>query len=235
MHPIKKDSILDAWQCCIRHLCSYSSLEEFNLLVVIKNPTNIENSWLDKYNTRNPDNIVPSTRNVVNTIFPYKYIDCDEKTTYERYMKAHQWKKERGRNNKWGTYFERIISFPPAKFSERPINQLGRIILSINQYNINLKAAYVIHTSSPSLDSIKIMGNPCLQYLEFLCPDKNTISLLAVYRNHDYFNKALGNFIGLGYLLNFVCNHTNRAPGELICHSAHAYIESKKKALQIIE
>ncbi len=234
MHLIKNDNMLNAWQCCVRHLCSRPSSEEFNLIVVISNPDDIQKSWLEGYNPSKYDR----TCNVVNTIFPYKYIDEDEETVYKKYMTIHQEaQKRKPRNKRWGTYFERMISFRPfAQSYGQSINQLQCIISSIKESKNNHKATYVIHISSPYLDSInKIMGNPCLQYLEFLCPDKKTISLLAVYRNHDYYKKAIGNFIGLGYLLRFVCKHTNRDPGELICHSAHAYIKGKSKARHFIE
>ena len=72
----------------------------------------------------------------------------------------------------------------------------------------------------------------CMQYIELLCPDRETVSLLAVYRNHDYFQKALGNFIGLGQLLKFICDQTGRQAGTLTCHSAHAYYQSNKAELR---
>jgi hypothetical protein len=44
-----------------------------------------------------------------------------------------------------------------------------------------------------------------------------------VYRNHDYFNKALGNFIGLAKLLEFICTEAQQRPGSLVVHSIHGY------------
>jgi hypothetical protein len=60
------------------------------------------------------------------------------------------------------------------------------------------------------------------------------LDLVVVYRNHDYFNKALGNFIALGQLLDFICVESNKEPGQLICHSVHAYFGAPKgKMLQL--
>jgi thymidylate synthase len=56
--------------------------------------------------------------------------------------------------------------------------------------------------------------------------------MVALVRNHDYFEKALGNLIGLGHLLGYVCSETDLAPGELVCHSVHAYNSASKKALR---
>jgi len=94
-----------------------------------------------------------------------------------------------------------------------------------------------MHISSADTDSlIKTIGNPCLQFIEILCPDRDTVSLLAVYRNHDYYRKTLGNFIGLGQLLKFICDETGRNTGTLTCHSAHAYYDvSKAKISQLAE
>jgi hypothetical protein len=55
------------------------------------------------------------------------------------------------------------------------------------------------------------------------------LELVAVYRNHDYFNKALGNFIGLSRLLGFIARETNRRPTRLVCHSVRAYFETSKQ------
>jgi hypothetical protein len=51
------------------------------------------------------------------------------------------------------------------------------------------------------------------------------LDLVAVYRNHDFLNKALGNFLGLGRLLNFIALEGGKRPGRVICHSVHAYVE----------
>jgi hypothetical protein len=56
--------------------------------------------------------------------------------------------------------------------------------------------------------------------------------MTAIYRNHDYFNKAFANFVGLGRLLGFICAQTSRAPGRLVCHSGHAYSAQGKRALE---
>ena len=54
-----------------------------------------------------------------------------------------------------------------------------------------------------------------------------------VYRSHDFINKALGNFVGLTRLLEFVCFHTGRRPGRLVCHSIRAFVDSRADATAI--
>jgi len=67
------------------------------------------------------------------------------------------------------------------------------------------------------------MGAPCWHFGEITINHDRSINLVAVYRNHDYFNKTLGNFIGLSKLLEFICSETGRAPGSLIVHSINAF------------
>jgi len=67
-----------------------------------------------------------------------------------------------------------------------------------------------------------------------LCHRDGTIDLFAVYRNQDYFNKALGNFVGLADLLNFVCQQSGRRPGKLICNAAHAFNGGRKADLSLL-
>ena len=131
---------------------------------------------------------------------------------------------------KWGTYFERMV-----RFGRDGRNQLEECITAASSWTYNHHAALVMHMSSCETDSIRrIIGNPCLQYIELTCPDKASMSLVAVYRNHDYFGKTLGNFVGLAALLNFVARATKREPCTLTCFSAHAYFESSKSNLRTL-
>ncbi len=219
---------LDAWKQGVDTLLS--SHEQYNLITTISNPTYYSKTWLQDYNPKRYLNGCASLSDVITTIFPYKFLSrkYSREELYSRYLEVIErasWKDQR-----WGTYFLRLISF-----GESNINQLETVINSLNVWKSNHKAALVLHLSSANTDSLtKIMGNPCLQYIEILCPDSNTLSLLAVYRNHDFYRKTLGNFIGLGQLQQFICSETGRNPGELTCISAHAYYDvSKAKVVQL--
>lgn len=226
---INGDDALEAWQAGARHLADVR--EAFNLVTVVERPTEIRDEWFRAFDPRRINADVQRLSDVVTTIFPYKFAGrgYGRSELYARYKNVHNRAKKMhsGTKRSWGTYFGRMIGF-----GAKEVNQLETAIESIQGWTKNHKAALVIHTSSAETDSLKkLLGNPCLQYVELLCPDANTISLLAVYRNHDYFEKVLGNFIGLGQLLKFICDETNRNPGQLVCHSAHAYYESSKAKL----
>ncbi len=226
---ISEKNCLEAWErgC---DLLLKDNVEKYNLITTIRNPAYFSDEWL-KTHDPNPTGDNPSLSDVINTIFPYKLSkrlsSGDRRKLYEHYLTLHHRKTRLGgkKRTRWGTYFERIICFGGKK-----TNQLEDVIEVLLRTNDWLKATNPIHISSSDYDSIKKkMGNPCLQYIQFIQPQQGKLSLTAVYRNHDYLNKALGNFIGLGQLLKFVAKHTNKDIGEVHCHSVHLYYPSGKK------
>lgn len=60
------------------------------------------------------------------------------------------------------------------------------------------------------------------------------LGLLAVYRNHDFLERAYGNYWGLCNLLNFIANEVGATPGPLTCVSSHAYVDKKKTAFKTL-
>lgn len=131
----------------------------------------------------------------------------------------------------WGTYFGRLVSFGDGE-----LNQLMRCIDALNGWARRQHAALVVHLSSPEYDRPRAQGQPCWHYGEFLREDDDTLSLLAVYRSHDYFLKALGNFIGLGRLLRFVADSTGLELGRLVCISSYATLGcSQQVAKQMLK
>ena len=131
---------------------------------------------------------------------------------------------------RWGNYFLRF-----TKFGFNKVNQVQRIIRDINNRPNNQAACYIMHVSSIDYDSnTRIIGNPCLQYIQF-AQVGNSLNLTAVYRNHDFLTKALGNYIGLTRLLEFVCDNTNSQIGSVTCHSIHYYLNNRKNVKSCID
>ncbi|MDD3466464.1 MAG: hypothetical protein PHE67_04865 [Campylobacterales bacterium] len=226
------NTILEAWLDAYKHLLDQNGGEDFNVIVEIKNVSIIENDCFKKYNPKRLNNGLKSTKDVANTIFPKKIYDNDNNRSklYEHYIKVHEKASKRTKSKAWGTYFLRLISFGETK-----TNQLEQAIVKINSWKNNSKTAFIFHLSSPEFDNPRPLGGPCLQYIALHILD-NTISMVAVYRNHDYFKKALGNFIGLSYLLEYICKETGKEMGSIICHSVHAELGATKKiARSLIE
>ena len=70
-------------------------------------------------------------------------------------------------------------------------------------------------------------GGQCLSFLSFkrLPGPRKTVTLTALYRNHYYIEKLLGNLIGLGQLMAFVAKETDQDVGPLTIISSHAAID----------
>ena len=70
-------------------------------------------------------------------------------------------------------------------------------------------------------------GGQCLSFLSFkIVPGtEKTLALTAMYRNHFYVEKLLGNLIGLGRLMAFVARETGLQVGALTVVSTHAEID----------
>lgn len=219
-----------AWLTGVDHLLEKGDV--YNLVTHIMRPQDFEIEAIKSITPRRLSRTFQSTSDVINTIFPIRLWQGDRHAFYARYLEIHDRANDiHSRTaHRWGTYFERMI-----RFGESEKNQLEDCIGAINSWKHNHHAALVIHTSSCDVDSTrKIIGNPCLQFLEFICPTDDTVSLSVVYRNHDYFGKVLGNFVGLACLLDFVATETGRSSGTLTCFAAHAYHEESKRHLRAL-
>lgn len=226
-HLIKTNTCLTAW----RDVCNYifQHGNGFNLIVHMSNPlAYTEMQLLEVVNS----GVISrqAVDDVVNTIFPYKLHTRSTNLNNQQFYDHHEELYLRGKTmhprNKalWGNYFLRF-----TKFGAEKKNQLQKIIDDINARDKQYAACYMMHVSSADLDSnTRNIGNPCLQYVQF-GQAGNTINLTAVYRNHDFLNKALGNYIGLSKLLEFVCVQTGREIGNFTCHSIHYFLDSKQK------
>jgi thymidylate synthase len=118
--------------------------------------------------------------------------------------------------SRWGTYFHRLIAYGGKK------NQLELTIEKLKHWP-RYTTALVFHLSCPLVDQPRTRGGPCWHYGELIWHKGDVLDLVVVYRNHDFFNKALGNFIALGQLLAFIAKESGKTTGRLVCHSVHAY------------
>jgi len=173
---------------------------------------------------------------VAHTIFPYKLYKHSTSRDmlykkYWRYFKFTRTQPHRG----WGTYFERMIRYSPDGNNSHAVDQLSNIIDAINERNTNYGAAYVVVIPYPQKESKRKMGAPCLNYLTVQVEtgeiQKYRINLLAVYRNHDFLERAYGNYLGLCKLLEYIAAETNSEVGKLTCISSHAYVPNYKREL----
>ncbi len=230
MIKVDGNNCLDAWQNGCRTILDNGG-DVYNLFTTITNPDYFERDWVFTYNPKKISNRSSSLNDVINTIFPYKIREPTREKFYSHYLELHRSSKRIGARKKkrWGTYFERMICFGSKK-----VNQIEEIINVIKNDERHLKSLNPIHITSCEYDSLrKRLGNPCLQYIQFTFAEKDTIDATVVYRNHDFLKKAFGNFIGLGMLLSFIAQQTNKKVGTLSCLSAHAFTDHKGNLIQL--
>jgi thymidylate synthase len=222
---------LDAWRQGVQLILNEG--EAFNLFTTIEHPAVFDTAWLDTHSPRRRGLGGDDLREVIKTIFPYDLAQrlADRQDLYREYLRRHdramRFRRNRG---KWGTYFERLVRFP----NNPDTNQLEAVITKLRNWQTRSGASLVFQLSTPARDTPRPRGGPCWQFGEIVWHPGNRLDLVVVYRNHDFLNKSLGNFIGLGQLLNFICTASGRTPGRLLCHSVHAYNDGSKKALSAL-
>ncbi len=168
-----------------------------------------------------PEEFYKKTRNVNNLFNGYNRRNGLYDRLQRRYANA----------SSWGTYFRRMTCYETGR---RSVNQLADIIRAIRARRKVNKAALTIVIQKPGGETIRPLGGPCLNYLAVQAErnTRTTLGLLAVYRNHDFLQKAYGNYWGLCNLLRFLARETDAVAGPVTCVSSHAYVDKKKAAFR---
>lgn len=223
----------DAWLSAVGEL-SVQHWEAHNVIVYISNVNAIKEDFHNKYSDFCAHIGIKGPKDVAYTIFPYKYARKFETPDdlFQSYNKKFVPRLKRMKNYGWGTYFQRMTDYD----EDGTKNQLLNIINAINDRVRYSKAAFTIVIHKPGGETIRPRGGPCLMYIAVqICKDhkdKPQISFLAVYRNHDFLERAYGNYLGLINLLKFVANATGLEAGSLTCISSHAYVDRYRTELQ---
>ena len=149
--------------------------------------------------------------------------------------------------NQIGTYFSRMISWPGKE--PGGTNQLARVINRLrsvhrskkgteNKVDVDLSADCLADATILEGAQIcaatdkKIRGFPCLVHLDFSLLN-GALHCAAVYRHHYLITKAYGNFVGLSYLMQFLCQQTGFKMGELVVLAGLADGEKARKPREL--
>lgn len=172
---------------------------------------------------------------VANTIFPHDlYRRHGAPKLYDVYENVYEHIKKQG---DWGRYFERMIR--RTNSSGKVINPLGDMIKKMHQHvhggGKTFRNIYELTISDPTLDipiydperdAGPVMNRQCLSFLSFKLDHENRLMLTAMYRNHYYIERLLGNLIGLARLMAFVGHEAGVPVGPLTVVSTHAVVDS---------
>ncbi len=140
-----------------------------------------------------------SIETVANTIFPEGLYHRYGAPAFFDEFRDKVLKKVR-RSDRWsGYYFERMMQYPTP--AGEPPNQLWDIVERIRDEHVRALNKFELSLFDPMRDvDNSPYGGQCLSFLSFkLVPGvTKTLTLTAVYRNHFYIEKLLGNLIGSG-------------------------------------
>jgi hypothetical protein len=234
--PIQSQlSCPDAWLAAVKTVDGMQGHEAHNVIIDVVNPT-----W---DNTRDHPIVAAvddflrardkSVLTVANTIFPtilYEKYGAPEffKVFHERILPKVRLKE------RWsGYYFERMTDYPTR--SGKPFNPLWNIVERMRNFDTNPSYnKYELTVFDPERDiDNSPYGGQCLSFLSFKLiagQSGRQLGLTAVYRNHFYIEKLLGNLLGLGRLMEFVAKESNTVMGPLTVISTHAEIDRPKSA-----
>jgi hypothetical protein len=192
-------------------------------------------SELDRFLVSNEKHSVST---VINTIFPASlYSKHKASEVFDRYEKDIMPKLKNHPDTKWGTYFGRMtkrIGEPGKEF--RPLEYLIAKLRRQAEGSAPKRAVYEMNLVEPfvdipiydaSADKHYHMGGPCLSHLSFKLKSDKSLILTAIYRHHYYIERALGNFYGLAFLLDFVAKEAKVRSAELVCHSTMAILDTE--------
>lgn len=164
---------------------------------------------------------------VANTIFPQSiFARHGSPAFYEVYKNKIL---PRIAKDGWGRYFDRMISFPLQKKGTY-LNPLEDIVEKMKKQNSGPKCfrnVYELTVYDPIRDAGPLMNRQCLSFLSFKLTEAPARQLLltAMYRNHYYIQRLLGNLIGLGHLMRFVAGEVGVEVGSLTVVSTHADVD----------
>lgn len=241
-HP----SCATTWLAAVDHVGVNKS--KHNVLMTVENP--IDHSEIDNQAITIVDQALrradKSIVTVANTIFPQRIYDKHGGEGF--YDAVRRLEPTLVRPTDWGRYFSRLIRAPAVEGGEvdHDHNRLDALIRELKKHAAARaegkgpkKYRFELEVPPPATTEITVhaagkdrrqLSGPCLSHLSFQPHPSRGLMLTAVYRNHYYIERLLGNLIGLGRLMRFVANESGLSEvGPLTCLSAHAEVETSTK------
>ncbi len=211
--------------------------DAYNLIVDIQNP--LESDDIDQAVFARVDAFLRSHNanplsTVANTIFPLALLEKHGPEKFYAVYHETLWKRMKAMTGDWGRYFERLTHWKKVKGKTvEIINPLADLIAFMQRQVASghtHRHVYEMTLYDPARDAGKGSNRQCLSFLSFKLTRDNRLLLTAVYRNHHYMARALGNFIGLARLQAFVADQVGIECGSLTCLATHAEIDNQRSA-----
>jgi hypothetical protein len=161
--------------------------------------------------------------------------------------------------NSHGTYFARLVAFPGP---DGPVNQLNAIITRLcsetakkgsgtGPMSASYEAGFAVPGTDGSRDELdapvtvtmpvrapgrdrRVRGFPCLSHCSFQLDREGTLHAMAHYRSHLMVERAYGNYIGLGRLLDYIAGQAGLRRGELTVTAGYAQLDCRSKVSALL-
>jgi thymidylate synthase len=227
-----------AWLSATQMVDAAPGHEAHNVIIDVADPT--AESTLDRRITSEVDGFLRThdhspVRTVANTIFPQAIYELHGAPAFYEVYVSKVFPRIK-RSGDWGRYFERMVTFPRAKRDGTAINPLKDLVDKMRenlQNDRTFKNIYELTIYDPVLDAGRAMNRQCLSFLSFKLIEDRRVILTAMYRNHYYVQRLLGNLIGLGNLISFVAKEVGAAAGALTIVSTHAEVDNAASRTEI--
>jgi hypothetical protein len=244
-----KNSCADAWIAACQEIVSTGD-EGYNIVIDVADAfahsekDNKVITHVDKFlRSHDKDEKINPIITVANTIFPQSLLEAHGPTDF--YEIYHRDLESLSHTKQWGRYFQRMTKHVDQKGNcSNPLQDLIDK-LKANNAKTKRKAVYelapnpvdgindvnsddggAISLYQPSHDRKRTIGGPCLSHLSFKLHPIQGVLLTAMYRNHYYITRLLGNLIGLGRLQAFVATQAEIPRGSLTIVSTHAELDT---------
>jgi hypothetical protein len=236
-HTVAANTCTEAWVKAANYLRHTPGKTAYNLLLDIQSPHVVTQAdmqaiaLLDQLLSKH-DHYSVST--VAGTIFPQGlYARFGAKGVFEIYPNDVY---PRIKENSWGRYAYRIVRRRNSQGKYfNPLEQLVRKLKKQLAGERTFRAVYElptvedleISTYDAALDADRLLPHPCLSHLSFkVSEDNKQLLLTALYRSQYFFQKALGNLVGLAQLQRFAAQEAGLTPGNLICLATLATLDT---------
>lgn len=238
IHPIAAKTCADAWLQAANLLAGMADKCAYNVILDIEQPiavTSVDQRIVETVDRFLKKNEADPLATVAATIFPASdYRRNGVKGVFEDFPEKTYPKLTKN----WGTYAGRLLrrggkdgtTFNPLEVTIKKLRaqkQRKGPLRSIYEVSL-IDVMTDLPIFDPGLDSKRNQGQPCLAHLSFKLREENGLMLTAMYRNHYYVQRALGNLLGLSQLLFFVARESGLTPKSLVCHSTFARLDTDK-------
>jgi hypothetical protein len=240
MKAIEAETCVDAWLQACTFLLDAPDWRAYTVVIEITDPMAMPvrdravHDFVDGF-LRRKGGLPINT--VVNTIFPAQlYERHGREGVFERYPALYPKIQRHDDARSWGTYAMRLIQRTDHHGNTiYPLRDLVTKITGQAKQSGGKRAAYEAGTVEPftdlpiydpGRDRGRILGGPCLSHVSVKLTPEHAVHLTGFYRSHYYVQRALGNFLGLAHLQNFIAREASVATGPLIIHSSMAQLDT---------